>query len=65
MSEIEELGISRRYFLRAAETLGVSSALLGARVSQAQGQEDKGGYISLAGAEHSSHEGNETTGSVD
>src|SRR3989337_2989217 len=65
MSEIEERGISRRNFLRAAGTLGVSGALLGAHVSGARGQEEREGDVSSAGAEHSSQGGNETTGSVD
>ena len=66
MSEIEELGISRRNFLRTAGVLGVSGALLGGHVSRSQGQEEDGeGDVSSAGAEHSSHGGNETTGSVD
>ena len=52
MSEIEELSFSRRNFLRAARALGVSGVLLGAHVSQARGQEDKGGDVSSAGAEH-------------
>ena len=55
MSEIEELGISRRNFLRAAGTLGISGTLLGAHVSRAQGRENQGGDVSSAGAEHSSH----------
>ena len=33
MSEIEELSISRRNFLRATRVLGVSGVLLGAHVS--------------------------------
>jgi len=51
MSEIEELSFSRRNFLRAARALGVWRAF-GAHVSQARGQEDKGGDVSSAGAEH-------------
>src|SRR5215210_9490620 len=65
MHRVKERGISRRNFLRAAGTLGVSGALLGTHVSRVQGQEDKGGNVSSSGAEHSSHGGNETTGSVD
>ncbi len=65
MGEVKEHGISRRNFLRAAGTLGVSGALLGAHVSGARGQEEREGDVSSAGAEHSSHGGNETTGSVD
>ena len=65
MSEVKKRSISRRDFLRAAGTLGVSGTLLGAHASGAQGQEDHGGDVSSAGAEHSSHGGNETMGSVD
>ena len=66
MSEVKERGFSRRNFLRAAGTLGISGALLGASVSGVRGQEEnRGGDVSSAGAEHSSHGGNETTGSVD
>ena len=66
MSEIKERNFSRRNFLRAAGTLGISGALLGASVSGVRGQEEnRGGGVSSAGAEHSSHGGNETTGSVD
>jgi manganese oxidase len=65
MGEVKKHGISRRNFLRAAGTLGVSGALLGAHVSGARGQEKREGDVSSAGAEHSSHGGNETTGSVD
>ena len=52
MSVIEELSIFRRNFLTAARALGVSGVLLGAHVSQTRGQEDKGGDVSSAGAEH-------------
>ena len=65
MSEVKKRGVSRRDFLRAAGTLGVSGTLLGAHVSGAQGQGDHSGDVSSAGAEHSSHGGNETAGSVD
>src|ERR687898_161989 len=66
VSEVKELSFSRRNFLRAAGTLGISGALLGASVSGVRGQEEnRGGYVSSAGAEHSSHGGNETAGSVD
>jgi manganese oxidase len=65
VSEVKERGFSRRNFLRAAGTLGISGALLGASVSGVRGQEENRGDVSSAGAEHSSHGGNETTGSVD
>jgi FtsP/CotA-like multicopper oxidase with cupredoxin domain len=66
VSEVKERGFSRRNFLRAAGTLGISGALLGASVSGVRGQEEnRGEDVSSAGAEHSSHGGNETTGSVD
>jgi manganese oxidase len=66
MSEVEERIFSRRNFLRASGILGISGALLGAPVSGVRGQEEnRGGDVSSAGAEHSSHGGNETTGSVD
>ena len=66
MTEVGEGSFSRRNFLRAAGALGISGALLGAYVSGARGQEEtRGGDVSSAGAEHSSHGGNETTGSVD
>jgi manganese oxidase len=66
MGGAKERGVSRRDFLRAAGTLGVSGALLGGHVSRIQGQEeDQGGDVSPEGAAHSSHGGNETTGNVD
>jgi manganese oxidase len=66
VSEVGGRSFSRRNFLRAAGTLGISGALLGASVSGARGQEEtRGGEVSSAGTEHSSHGGNETTGSVD
>ncbi len=65
MSKIQKRGISRRDFLWAAGTLGASGALLGAHVSGAHGQGRQGENVSSAGAEHSSHGGNETTGEVD
>jgi manganese oxidase len=65
VSEVKELSFSRRNFLRAAGTLGISGALLGASVSGVRGQENRGGDVSSAAAEHSSHGGNETAGSVD
>src|SRR5215208_5349097 len=66
VSEIKERNFSRRNFLRATGTLGISGALLGASVSGVRGQEEnRGEGVSSAGAEHSSHGGNATTGSVD
>jgi manganese oxidase len=66
VSEVEERSFSRRNFLRAGGILGISGALLGIPVSGVRAQEEnRGGDVSSAGAEHSSHGGNETTGSVD
>jgi FtsP/CotA-like multicopper oxidase with cupredoxin domain len=66
MSEVEERSFSRRNFLRAGGILGISGALLGVPVSGIRAQEEnRGGDVSSAGVEHSSHGGNETTGSVD
>ena len=66
MGGAKECGISRRNFLRAAGTLGVSGTLLGVHVSLVQGQEEgQGGDVSREGAAHSSHGGNETAGNVD
>jgi manganese oxidase len=66
VSEVEERSFSRRNFLRAGGILGISGALLGVPVSGVRAQEEnRGGDVSSAGAEHSSHGGNETTGSVD
>ena len=69
MSEIEKSSISRRDFLRAAGTLGISGGLLGAYAGQALGHngEDHGSH-GAAGAETehmSSHGGNSTVGNVD
>ncbi len=57
MGEVKEYGTSRRKLLRAAGTLRVSGALLGARVSGARGQEEREGEASSAGIEHGSHGG--------
>jgi manganese oxidase len=68
MDEAENWGISRRDFLRAAGTLGVSGALLGAYAGQASGHDDEQHASNLARAESehmSSHGGNGVVGSVD
>ena len=68
MNEAENWGISRRDFLRAAGTLGVSGALLGAYAGQASGHdgEHHAGNLARAESEHmSSHGGNGVVGSVD
>src|SRR5215210_5807936 len=68
MSEAENWGISRRDFLRAAGTLGVSGGLLGAYAGRARGQDGHHGeeVAQAATGEHmSSHGGNSTVGSVD
>jgi hypothetical protein len=68
MSEGENPGISRRDFLRAAGTLGVSGGLLGAYAGRARGHdgEDHRTDIAQMEAEHiSSHSGNSTVGEVD
>src|SRR5215210_5442551 len=69
MSEAENWGISRRDFLRAAGTLGVSGALLGAYAGRARGQDEghHGEEVAQAATdEHmNSHGGNSTVGSVD
>jgi len=68
MNEAENWGISRRDFLRAAGTLGVSGALLGAYAEQASGHdgEKHAGNLARAESEHmSSHGGNGVVGSVD
>ena len=57
MGEDKEHGISRRNFLRAAGTLGVSGALLGAHVSGARAREEREGEAGSAGIEHGSHGG--------
>ena len=65
MEEVEKRGISRRDFLRAAGTVGISGGLLGAYAGRASGQHH-GGEVSRAASEHmSSHGGNGTVGSVD
>jgi FtsP/CotA-like multicopper oxidase with cupredoxin domain len=69
MGEVEEKGISRRDFLRAAGTLGVSGALLGAyagRASGHDGEQHHGSEVARAVSGHdASHGGNSTVGSVD
>ena len=68
MSEAGRWDISRRDFLRAAGTLGISGALLGAYSGQARGHDggDHGADMAQAATEHgSSHGGNSTVGSVD
>ena len=57
MGEVNEYGTPCRKLLRAAGTLGVSGALLGAHVSGARGQEEREGEASSAGIEHGSHGG--------
>jgi FtsP/CotA-like multicopper oxidase with cupredoxin domain len=65
MEEVEKRGISRRDFLRAAGTVGISGGLLGAYAGRASGQHH-GRDVSRAASEHmSSHGGNGTVGSVD
>ena len=70
MSDADRWGISRRDFLRAAGTLGVSGVLLGAYSAQARGHNrgdpGAGDVVRAATTEHgSSHGGNSTVGSVD
>ncbi len=68
MSEVGGWDISRRDFLRAAGTLGISGALLGAYSGQARGHDggDHGADVAQAATEHgSSHGGNSTVGDVD
>jgi manganese oxidase len=68
MSEIENGGISRRDFLRAAGTLGISGGLLGAYAGQVRGQDEghHGADVGRAETGHmSSHGGNGTVGDVD
>ena len=68
MSEGENPGISRREFLRAAGTLGISGGLLGAYAGRALGHngEDHGSEVAPAETEHlNSHAGNSTVGNVD
>jgi hypothetical protein len=57
MGEIKEYGTSRRKLLRAADTVGVSGALLGAHMGGARGQEEREGEASSAGIEYGSHGG--------
>ena len=68
MGKVEKQGISRRDFLRAAGTLGISGGLLGAYAGQARGQggEHHGHEVSQVANEHTaSHSGNSTVGTVD
>ncbi|HEU4493446.1 MAG TPA: multicopper oxidase domain-containing protein [Rubrobacteraceae bacterium] len=68
MSEGENPGISRRDFLRAAGTLGISGGFLGAYAGRARGHDgsDHGTDVAQLEAEHiSSHSGNSTVGEVD
>ena len=68
MSEAENRGVSRREFLRAAGTLGVSGALLGAYAGRARGHDGEHHVDNVAQAESehmSSHGGNSTVGNVD
>jgi manganese oxidase len=69
MEEFEREGISRRDFLRAAGTIGISGGLLGAYAGRARGhngEQHRGHESGRAATEHmSSHSGNSTVGSVD
>jgi FtsP/CotA-like multicopper oxidase with cupredoxin domain len=66
MGEIQKPGLSRRDFLRAAGTLGVSGGILGAYAGRARGHDGQDHGSGVAGAmEHGSHGGNSTVGSVD
>jgi manganese oxidase len=68
MGEVERRGVSRRNFLRAAGSLGLSGALLGAYAGRALGHdgEHHGGEVARAATGHeASHGGNSTVGSVD
>jgi FtsP/CotA-like multicopper oxidase with cupredoxin domain len=66
MGETEKPGLSRRDFLRAAGTLGLSGGLLGAYAGRARGQDghDHGPEVAEATG-HGSHGGNSTVGTVD
>jgi manganese oxidase len=64
----EPRGISRREFLRAAGTLGVSGGLLGAHMGQARGQDGghhSGDAVRTQTQDTGSHGGNGTVGDVD
>jgi FtsP/CotA-like multicopper oxidase with cupredoxin domain len=68
MSEAENWSISRKDFLRAAGTLGISGGLLGAYASKARGHngEDHGANVAQVEIEHiNSHSVNSTVGNVD
>ena len=67
MGEMEKPGLSRRDFLRAAGTLGISGGLLGAYAGRARGHDggDHGPEVALPATEHGSHGGNSTVGDVD
>jgi hypothetical protein len=69
MEEVEREGISRRAFLRAAGTLGISGGFLGAYAGRARGhngEQHRGHESGRAATEHMSfHSGNSTVGSVD
>src|SRR5918998_6738005 len=67
MGEVERRGVSRRDFLRAAGSMGLSGALLGAYAGRALGHdgEHHGGEFARAATGHeASHGGNSTVGSV-
>jgi hypothetical protein len=57
MGKVKEYGTSCRKLLRAADTVGVSGALLGAHVSGARARKEREGEASSAGIEHGSHRG--------
>ena len=68
MSESEKVGLSRRDFLRAAGTVGISSGLLGAYAGRAHGHDGEvhGADVAQAESGHmNSHGGNSTVGNVD
>jgi manganese oxidase len=68
MSESEKSGISRRDFLRAAGTLGVSGGILGAYAGRAAGHDGNqhgGAELAQADTGHDLHGGNGTVGDVD
>jgi hypothetical protein len=68
MKEVERRSISRRDFLRAVGTFGVSGGLMGAYAGRARGHdgEHHGSEVAQAATEHeASHGGNSAVGSVD
>src|ERR687893_3289747 len=68
MGKVEKQGISRRDFLRAAGTLGISGGLLGAYAGRARGQggEEHGSGVAHSGTEHmAAHGGDSVVGEVD